>query len=452
MYLPEKYLERMKHLLKEEYEGFLKSYESPHFQGIRVNTLKISVEAFKEISPFQLEPIPWTRDGFYIDSGERPGKHPYYHAGLYYIQEPSAMAPGNMIHAQPYEKILDLCAAPGGKTVQIAGALQNTGVLVSNDIHANRVKALIKNIELYGIINAVVLNDKPEKIFTYFHDYFDRVLVDAPCSGEGMFRKDSSMVKSWENYGVSYYAAIQEEILRNIDGALKSSGHLLYSTCTFSPEENEGTISTFLDRNTHYTIVDIPKTAGLDEGRPEWVNGRDALRRCVRLWPHKVMGEGHFIALLKKAKEEETATRVSQASKMKIPKEFQDFVEENLDRKFHGCFEVYNDNLYLLPTDLPTLKGLKIMRSGWLLGTLKKNRFEPSQALAMGLKAHEAKRTVNFKADSMEVKKYLKGDTLHVEGEKGWTLVCVDSYPLGWAKQTGDMLKNYYPAAWRWLD
>ncbi|MFT9495914.1 RsmF rRNA methyltransferase first C-terminal domain-containing protein [Anaerosolibacter sp.] len=452
MQLPIDFLNRMKSLLGDEYEDFIRSYDGSKYQGLRINTLKISVDEFQKISPFSLKPIPWTKDGFYYEEGERPAKHPYYHAGLYYIQEPSAMAPASVLDVVPGDKVLDLCAAPGGKTVQLAAKLKDKGILVTNDINLQRVKALIKNVELFGIKNAIVTNESPEKLTRYFSRYFDKILVDAPCSGEGMFRKDEKMVKTWERQGIEPYVTMQRSIMDCVDGMLDADGELLYSTCTFSPEENEGIIEEFISNHENYMIRPISKSLGFDEGRPQWVSGSETLRGSARLWPHRLEGEGHFLAWLKKGHDSFREINAKGTDAIKPPKLFTAFVEENLNVQLEGCFEIHNDQLYLLPDGLPPLKGLKILRSGWLLGSLKKDRFEPSQAMAMALSRKDATRTVNFKVSDPMIVKYLKGETLDIEGEKGWTLVCVDGFPVGWAKQTGTMLKNYYPPAWRWID
>ncbi|WZL71826.1 RsmB/NOP family class I SAM-dependent RNA methyltransferase [Clostridiaceae bacterium 35-E11] len=453
MYLPKKYLEKMKILLQDEFEPFLAAYDAGKLQGLRVNTLKITAEDFKKISPFPLKPIPWCENGFYFEESERPAKHPYYHAGLYYIQEPSAMAPVEMLDPHPGEYILDVCAAPGGKSTQIASALKGQGILITNDIHLNRVKAVIKNIELLGIKNAIITNESPEKLKRYFLNYFHRILVDAPCSGEGMFRKDSSMAKTWEKHDATYYTPIQSNIMAHTQAMLKEKGKILYSTCTFSPEENEKIIEIFIQENQDFSVVDLPKNYGFTGGRPEWINGDSYLERCIRLWPHKLEGEGHFLAMMEKKSDKEIESLEMKSTSSCTPsKDFYHFVKENLNSIPNGNYEIHNDNLYMLPEGLPNLRGLKVLRSGWFLGTFKKNRFEPSHALAMGLTCKGAKRIVNFSCDDQDVVKYLKGETLHIMGEKGWTLVCVDNFPLGWAKQTGTMLKNYYPAAWRWLE
>lgn len=453
MYLPKKYLDRMEQLLGSEFEEFMRSYEKKRFYGLRVNTLKISIEDFKKISPFKLIPIPWCKDGFYFEEGQRPAKDPYYHAGLYYIQEPSAMAPGEILDVEPSDRVLDLCAAPGGKSMQISAALKGEGVLITNDINLNRVKALIKNVELFGIKNAMVTNENPEKLKRYFESFFNKILVDAPCSGEGMFRKDKGLIKSWENHGATYYSHIQKEIMTHVPGMLNTGGKLLYSTCTFSPEENEEVIMEVIKENEDMDLIDIQKQHGFSSGKPEWIEGgEEKLKRCARLWPHKLEGEGHFLSLMEKiGQDREDLVSQKERSKEKPPKEFFDFVKDNLNMSIDGEFEIYNDRLYLIPEGLPKLKGLKLLRSGWLLGTHKKNRFEPSHALAMAIAYTDAKRILNFGRDDVEVIKYLKGETLNIGGEKGWTLVCVDNYPLGWGKQTGKMLKNSYPPSWRWL-
>lgn len=375
MRLPEKFLNRMKELLQDKYEDFLKSYDEQRYYGLRVNTLKISVEAFKKISPFKIEAVPWTKDGFYYEEKDMPGKHPYYHAGLYYIQEPSAMAPAAVLGVRPGEKVLDLCAAPGGKTVQVAAGLNGQGVLVTNDIHPGRVKALVKNIELYGIRNAVVTNEKPQHLADKFTGYFDKILVDAPCSGEGMMRKDENAVKSWGKFDVQTCCAMQRDILFYADKMLKTEGILCYSTCTFAPEENEGTIEWFLGEFPNYAVLDIQKVEGMDKGQPQWANAREDLNKCVRFWPHKAKGEGHFIALLQK---KETAKTVSnlyniQAVDKKAIALWEVFAGENLTKMPEGIVQIYGSNIHLIPEHLPDMTGLNVVRTGLQLGSVEKN-------------------------------------------------------------------------------
>ena len=445
--------------------------------GLRVNTLKVDVEEFLKVSAFQTEAVPWTVDGFYISGEASPGKHPYYHAGLYYIQEPSAMLPGHILGAQPGEKILDLCAAPGGKTVQIAAAMKGTGLLVSNDINTDRVKALVKNIELCGVKNAIVLNESPEKLAQSFEGYFDRVIIDAPCSGEGMFRKDEAAARSWESFKCERCTQLQEPILHSADRLLKPGGTLVYSTCTFSPEEDEQMIAKFMQQHEGYDLVEIPKIAGIEGGRPQWANGIEAFERAARLWPHRVRGEGHFVAKLIKAGstssqnadlgvESEVNMGVTQSTGKlrtvpqpteeilaydKLPESFSAFVNDNMNYIPEGVYLLKGHNIYHLPEPPPRLDGLRVAKFGWFLGTFEGNRFEPSHSMVTALDMNAFKRTVNLDAAARETNSYLKGETLMLEGEKGFTAVCVDGWTLGWAKQTGEMLKNMYPKGWRRL-
>ncbi|GEN34944.1 RsmF rRNA methyltransferase first C-terminal domain-containing protein [Aneurinibacillus danicus] len=470
MSLPEAFTARMKHLLgEEEYTDFLASYTEARRQGLRVNRLKLSPQAFLKRVDWKLESVPWTEDGFYYSESLRPAKHPYYHAGLYYIQEPSAMSPAAVLDACPGERVLDLCAAPGGKTTQLAAAMQGQGILVTNDSNPNRVKALVKNVELYGIRNAVVTNETPDRLAKVFPGYFDKILVDAPCSGEGMFRKEPDMVKSWSEAVIETCCGMQRTILQDAARMLRPGGRLLYSTCTFAPEENERMIAEFLMEQPDFSIVPIPMHEGWEQGRPEWTQNAEANRLVsgtARLWPHRISGEGHYVALLQKAGDKESSERDSMilakpvGTKQTQEKELADFytfVKETLpewkgleDNGF--ILTMHEDRVFLSPQDLPGLQSLRLARQGWLLGTIKKKRFEPSQAFAMGLKAENAAQKVNFAPDESDTIRYLKGETLMRQAEKGWNLVCVDGFPLGWAKGAGGMLKNMYPAGWRWMD
>ncbi|MCR4434656.1 MAG: RsmB/NOP family class I SAM-dependent RNA methyltransferase [Clostridiales bacterium] len=465
MKLPEEFLLKMENLLGKEYGEFVESFNKPRVYGLRVNTLKISVEEFLKISPFYLEPVPWATDGFYYAEGESPGKHPYYFAGLYYIQEPSAMFPAAVLDAKPGERVLDLCAAPGGKTVQLAAGMKGKGLLVANDINSDRVKALVKNIELCGVRNAVVTNETPERLAHRFEGFFDKILVDAPCSGEGMFRKDEEAVRSWEKYKCEKCGETQWDILQWVDRMLRPGGSFVYSTCTFSPEEDERMISRFMNSFPEYQLVDVPKPAGISCGRPEWGDGSEALARTARLWPHRLKGEGHFTALLRKRAQAEmknpgekdgdfgrvTAER-GQVSNNNIHvgfAAFEDFMEECLNTRIEGYFEIKGGNLYCLPGELPDVSRIKIAKFGWYLGEFSRDKFIPSHSLAVSLKKGDIKKVVDLSSRSKEVLSYLRGETLMMEGEKGMTGVCVDGYTLGWGKQMGDMLKNLYPKGWR---
>ncbi|MFK7696392.1 RsmB/NOP family class I SAM-dependent RNA methyltransferase [Paenibacillus sp. HJGM_3] len=521
--LPDPFLHKMQAYLQDEYPAFLASYEAERTSGLRRNPLKLTAAQFAAVSPFGCEPVAWAEEGYYLREGDRPGKHPYYHAGLYYIQEPSAMAPVACLDVQPGDRVLDLCAAPGGKTTQIAGKLQGQGVVVANDIHPDRIKAVVKNVELLGVRNAVVCNETPERLADRFTGYFDKILVDAPCSGEGMFRKEPEMVKAWSLGEVAKYASMQADILRSAARMLRPGGRLVYSTCTFSAEENEATIAGFLDAHPQFRVVPIDTRHGIEPGRPGWLpplavsaGAAEATRGTARLWPHKLRGEGHYVAVLARdartgapaeaapaahaardaaasvptggasraAAVHATARREPAARPGKPlrraaggPERAATAAASSSDRaavvaRFWAeqlrlsapaaeSLAFSGDYVYEAPDDVPDLAGLRVMRPGWFLGTIRKDRFEPSQALAMGLTREQSIRVIELRAESPDAIRYLKGETLHLpEGDvlradasvpaKGYALVCLDGYPLGWAKWQDGLVKNEYPAGWRW--
>lgn len=452
MQLNENFKKRMQDLLGDEFDSYLASFEKKPHSGMRVNTLKITPEKFQEISPFPLRRVPWTENGFYYDSCQ-PAKHPYYHAGLYYLQEPSAMTPAALLPVEPGEKVLDLCAAPGGKSTELAAKLQGRGVLVSNDISASRAMALLKNLELFGVRNSVVLSEYPAKLERYFTNWFDKILVDAPCSGEGMFRKDPSIQKAWEKQGPDFYHKLQKEIMESAVRMLRPGGKMVYSTCTFSKEENEGTLSWLLEQFPDMHILPIEKELpeGFDHGHPQWGNGNPELAKSLRIWPQRVEGEGHFIALL--GKEESDHAAVSDSFQEKNPllsKETLSFLE--LCGIDHGKehLKLLEERVYLLPKELPRLSGARILKPGLYLGDQKKNRFEPAQPLANAMLPGEFPERILLDSEDPRVVKYLKGETIEVDLDgKGWQLVCVDGFPLGFGKLNRGTLKNKYSASWR---
>ena len=268
--LPQLFLDRMKQMLEEEYPAFLNSYEDARYQALRINPSKTDRNRFAEETSFHLQPVPWEANGFYYEKEDQPGKHPYHEAGVYYIQEPSAMAPAAYLDAQPGEKVLDLCAAPGGKSTQIAAAMQGKGLLVSNEIHPARAKILSENMERMGVKNVMVTNESPQTLAGMFTEYFDRIMVDAPCSGEGMFRKNEQACEEWSPENVQVCAARQQEILACAASMLRPGGRMVYSTCTFAPEENEGTISRFLEQHPQFHIVPVKKYPGMADGVAAW--------------------------------------------------------------------------------------------------------------------------------------------------------------------------------------
>lgn len=484
--LPEKFLERMQNMLGEEYPAFLESLSGKRYRALRLNPLKTRIQEGKEKLPFTLSPVPWTKNGFYYEEEEQPGKHPYHEVGLYYIQEPSAMAPVPCLMEERASaaaiperqeehvsaaaiperqeepatpgRVLDLCAAPGGKSTQIAEYMRGRGMLITNEIHPQRAKILSENIERMGISNAIVLNETPESLSKRFIAFFDRILVDAPCSGEGMFRKNDNAGEEWSEENVALCAERQDGILDCAATMLKPGGRLVYSTCTFAPAEDEGSVSRFLE--TH----------------PDF-----CLEKEERLMPHKIKGEGHFLAVLHREGGQLSSAATAGTEKsltLKDCREFLDFAKEALTIPAEELTEGkillrFGEQLYLAPAETPSLRGLKVLRPGLHLGTVKKNRFEPSHALALFLKKEQAVHAVNLAGDGTAVRKYLEGQTLTIgEGcdvemahiitrgrmaaeqadvslPKGWCLVCVDGYSLGWGKAAGAVLKNHYPKGLR---
>lgn len=447
MQLPERYLDSMKELLGNEFDEYIQSFDEPRLYGLRVNTSKISVEDFLKISPFKLTPIPWISNGFYYSEEDKPAKHPYYFAGLYYLQEPSAMTPAFVLPVNEGDKVLDLCAAPGGKSTELGAKLRGKGLLVSNDISASRAKALLKNIELFGIGNVLVTCEYPEKLEERFTDFFDKILVDAPCSGEGMFRKDSKLIKSWMSQGPEFFAPIQKTILNSAANMLKEGGYLLYSTCTFSKMEDEDNIAEFLEAHPDFELEHIYDYEGFTRAY--------GMEDAVRIFPHKMQGEGHFVALLHK-KGELVQTVSAGNSKSKCPQEIADFLEEFTCEFDLGAIRIQGEKVYLMPKEIDNLKGIRTLRTGLLLGELKKNRFEPSQAFAMTIKPEKYSTVVDFPADSPSVIKYLKGETIETDGgslrgNAKNVLITVDGYALGWGRLNDTTIKNKYLPGWRWM-
>ena len=427
--LPEAFLQRMEAQLGPEYGAFLESFQRPRAVALRLNPLKGPVPGL----PFVLDPVPWEPMGYYYDPTARPGLHPYHDAGVYYLQEASAMAPVALLAPQPGEKILDLCAAPGGKSTQIAGRLMGKGLLICNEIHPGRAKILAQNIERMGVGNALVTNEKPENLSRRLVGFFDRVLVDAPCSGEGMFRKEEAAVTDWSPETVEMCARRQGDILDCAAKMVRPGGLLVYSTCTFAPQEDEEAVESFLDRHPEFRpeLVDAPWFEAGKQG-------------TYRMWPHKLRGEGHFAARLRKLEGEEPEAQGERGQS--LPKAWSAFAKEaGVELPRETCVQ-FGDRLFLLPEGAPELKGLRVLRPGLELGTLKKDRLEPAHALALWLKNCDRKE--NYAWDSEEMKRYLHGETLP-SGQKGWCLVAVDGYGIGWAKGDGTQLKNHYPKGLR---
>jgi 16S rRNA C967 or C1407 C5-methylase (RsmB/RsmF family)/NOL1/NOP2/fmu family ribosome biogenesis protein len=438
MKFPEVFIDRMRKTLGDDFEAFEQSFEKPVFTGLRVNTEKIDVSEFLERFPYRLKPIPWTKDGFYYNSEDPVTKHPFYHAGLYYIQEPSAMAPVNILKPNRGDVCIDLCAAPGGKSMQIAAAIGESGILVSNDINDSRIKAIVRNVEKYGLRNVVVINEAPSRIAGRMGNCFDAVLVDAPCSGEGMFKKDRKAVKSWETFGPEECRVIQREIVDNLHHLAKPDSKIVYSTCTFAEMENEEQIE--------HLISDFECLSG----KPIDVPSISVEGHLAHIWPHLHEGEGHFISSLIT---DDTLPIVElEDYQHNAPHPLLEaFIASHIiTGVLKGHFTTEKDRIYLKPDKKLPLGGIRVVREGLLVGELKKERFIPSQALALYLKKSDFEPIVDFPSDSLDAIKYLKGETLHLDiNTEGLHLVCTDGFPIGWAKINRGTLKNMYPVSWR---
>lgn len=471
--LPKEFTDRMKELLKEEWEAFEYSYINNRYQSLRINRLKKGVakekhdEILKAAGIDHMDKVEWADDGYYYENTAYPGKHPYHEAGLYYIQEPSAMSAASLLRPSEGELVLDLCAAPGGKSTQLAAYMNQDGLLISNEIHPARCKILSQNIERMGIANAIVTNEDSSSLSEKFPEFFDKILVDAPCSGEGMFRKNPQAIDEWSPDNVKLCAKRQAEILDNAAAMLKNGGVMVYSTCTFSPEENEETIEAFVKRHVEFTI-----------------------EKQIRLFPHKHKGEGHFVALLKKSNISPYCTSGTENTNIEDTNQndvysnyknsrddsnrkkgknkkntdikpdkrqleaLKEFTSKALSTHMEqyilsGRLVLFGEQLYMLPNAAPPLNGIKVLRAGLHIGEFKKDRFEPSHALALFLGKDDVKNSENIALPDKRAEKYLKGETIETKVSKGWCLVCIDGYSAGWGKAAGGQLKNHYPKGLR---
>ena len=444
--LPKEFEEQMKRLLGEAgFFAYLDALNQPYARALRVNLLLRP----DGTPPCPIEglgaPVPWAKGAYFVEGDARPGLSPLHEGGLFYMQEPSALTAVTALDPQPGERVLDLCAAPGGKSTQIAALMAGRGLLCCNEPIPSRAQILSRNIERMGVRNAVVLSAMPDALAPRFPAFFDRILVDAPCSGEGMFRKEEAAVTDWTEDTNAICANRQSEILTSAAKMLRPGGRLVYSTCTFSPVENEGVISDFLWRNPDFSVENRP-APDFSPGRPDWVeHPAPGLEHTFRLWPHKLRGEGHYAAVLKKAGDAPAAELPLEPA-AKTPAELTQFCRQTGAALPEGKLLLFGQVAYLVPQELPEIKGLRVLRAGLELGQTMKNRFEPAHAWALWLKGLE--NSVSLAADAPELGQYLSGNVLP-SGLRGWTLVRVDGLSLGWAKGDGTQLKNHYPKALR---
>ncbi len=456
MKLPKDFTDRTKAMLGDEYDEFLNAFEnSPIYSGIRLNTLRQGCADAIKAEFGELEKVAWCENGFYADKSLISGNHPYHMAGLFYFQEPSAMCAAEGLPINEGDFVLDLCAAPGGKSTQAGARLNNTGLLVSNEIVKSRADILSENIERMGLTNAIVTNESPDALAKKYPSFFDKIIVDAPCSGEGMFRKEPQAVTEWSVEHTVSCRARQKNILDSAIKMLKPGGMLVYSTCTFAPEENEKIAAYLMDMGME--ICEMPALAMLCEGRSEWSESDYDMSLTRRIFPHKQKGEGHFVALFKKPFTDEAPTekkkkkgtkRIDTSALDAAIRLYRDFEKDVLNITLNGTFVLFGENLYLKPVDID-IDGIRVVRCGLQLGVIKKNRFEPSHALALALKCDEV-RNVNLTLDDEALYRYLHGEVIPCN-RNGWCVVCVGGYTLGWGKASGGMLKNHYPKGLRRL-
>ncbi len=449
MTFPERFVRRMRVWLGPEAEPFLQALSGPYRTGLRVNTLKIDPEAFRSRSPFPLSPVPWCPEGFVIEDLEaRPGLHPYHAAGLYYLQDPSAMAAAILLDPQPGEWVLDLAAAPGGKTTHIAARMRNTGVLVANEIQPRRASVLALNVERMGVTCALLTNETPQRLARRWEGLFDRVLVDAPCSGEGMFARDPEAIRAWSVERVRRSAGLQKAILAEAARMVRPGGWLLYATCTFAPEENEGVVDAFLRAHPEFDLADPPRHPAFDRGHPEWIEGGDPrLVRAVRLWPHRGPGHGHFYALFRR-KGEERPHRPGPEGDLpgRVRRALETFWKTTLEAPLpEDGLILRGDHVYRTPMAPALWRGLRVLRPGWWLGRARDERFEPDHALAMALDPRRVRQVLALSLGDPRVTAYLQGHPLEGPWEEGWTLIALEGFPLGWARAERGRLKNLYP-------
>jgi ftsJ-like methyltransferase len=465
--LPKAFLREMEDLLGDEYQAFLDSYRDEKTSAIRVNTLKLPIESFKDLGLFNIDfernKISWAEEGYYLSGDVNPGKNPLHDAGAYYIQEPSAMSVVGQTPISEEDRVLDLCAAPGGKSTYILSRLNHKGLLVSNEINPSRIRALGENLERFGAVNSIITNSDSSNLLTFFKGFFDKIFIDAPCSGQGMFRKDDFAIEDWSQDKVDECVAIQRQLIRDAYQMLRAGGMIIYSTCTFTRQENEAIIEDFLGDYPDANLLDMD-----------------------RIWPHRDRGEGHFCARITKkadkqgdqeaqdsdllafdkdsyrdsSRESAKKSKKKQKSKAKSNRKNQEYlglyedfatdylIDGGLRKLLEPGLVVKEERLHYQPLDYD-LRGLKVLRSGLFVGEFKKNRFEPAHSLAMALKPSDVKNTIDFANDSNEIRAYLRGESIGTGQSRGWVLVSVEGVSLGWGKESNGILKNKYPKGLR---
>lgn len=443
--LPEAFKTRMKNLLKEEYDEFIEALNENPVRAFRVNTDKISLDEFDKINPFLTEKIPFVENGFYFEH-DKIGLHPYHHAGLIYVQEPAAMAPAECVDIESDWHIVDMCASPGGKSTQLKNKASN-GVLVSNEIIPSRCKILTGNIERLGLKNTVTTCMDTSRLADIFEKHFDLVMCDAPCSGEGMFRKDDTAIDEWSEENVKMCVRRQSEILNNAARLVKDGGYIIYSTCTFSLEENEMTVDAFLSQHPEFELC--PVTERIQKATSEGIHfdgcKTDNIHFCRRFYPHLSRGEGQFMAVLKNTAA--TPFAPTKPKSQKVPQDVFDFLEDTL-LQYDKSFVLMNGDTPIYFTPDFSVKNARAFSVGVNIGEIRKNYILPHHQFFMAL-GKSFKRKIELKVDSAELQKYLRGEEIPVNCQNGWAAILVDGCPLGGAKVVNGIAKNHYPKGLR---
>lgn len=432
---------QMKDLLKDEYDDFMQALDQPNVKAFYLNPLK--KDGLKYLDNKYIQPHVVVKNGYYFDYQNYPlGKSPFFSCGLYYIQEPSAMLVSHFLDIQDDDYILDMCAAPGGKTCAVASQLSNQGLMIANDIVSLRAKILSENVERFGLANTIVTNCDPLHFTKILPGFFDKIILDAPCSGEGMFRKSDQAIETWSIDKVNECAFIQRQLIDAAMILLKPGGQLIYSTCTYNMIENEQQIQYLLE---HYdcSLIPLEKSHGMHPGID--------MEEAVRLYPHHYQGEGHFIALIQKHGEEKSQKIKGIKPSISKPNQLlvQDFYKQYLNIKVPPYLFDNNNHIYALLPQFPELKGIRVLRNGLYLGECKKNRFEPSLALALTLHKEDVKQSYTYHESDQQILDYLHGETITGSHQKGYGILFVEDYPLSFYKESNHQAKNLYPKGLR---
>lgn len=453
--LPIAFVRRMQEQLGPDAAAYFAAMEEPWHRGLRLNPMK-PLPADHPLHGDLLEPVPWHAGGWYLSNDSTLGAHPLHEAGAYYIQEPSAMTAVSVLAPKPGERVLDLCAAPGGKSTQIAGMLAGEGLLVCNEPVPSRAKILSRNIERMGIGNALVVSADPDQLCAKWHSCFDAILVDAPCSGEGMFRRHPETRLEWNEQSPAGCAARQSRILNAAIQMLKPGGRLVYSTCTLNLVENEQMVEGLLAEHPELSASAFSLPIGTGDSA-SIMNAPDGM---LHLYPHQFKGEGHFVAQVRKAAEDasggdavaaDMTDFLPAAQQLAMPDKAMLAAYAAFGKSFGGDLPEANaqfGDMLIAAPNLPPLKGLKVLRAGLQLGSMKGKVFMPDHALAMGLPTGGSYPTVAV--DEAQAAAYQRGETLPVPDDfSGYCLVTLDGLALGFGKASDGQVKNHYPKGLR---